>query len=726
LEIYDRLAPWIQDYIYRAGWQALRPVQIAAGEALFSSQAHVLLSTGTASGKTEAAFLPALTLLNENPASSVGILYVSPLKALINDQFVRLQGLLEEGGIPVTKWHGDASASGKARLLRNPEGVLQITPESLEGLLTRRAHDIPALFGDLRFVVVDEVHHFMANERGIQLQCLLERLERTAGCAPRRIGLSATLGDTGAACAWLSAGTGRQCLHPSPPEQKRRLLLRLDYTAAEENGKWKLLYEQTLGKKTIVFTIERVAAELACANLKRIAARHKTPDVYRVHHGSLATALREETEREIKRSEQPLVTAATVTLELGLDIGDMDRVVQFGLSPLSASSFTQRIGRCGRKGQPAELLFLLQSELESDPAEPLTRIDWDFIKCIAIIQLYLEEKWVEPIAAHTKPFSLCFHQTMCVTAAAGEIAAARLAQEILTLPAFSAVTQEEYRTLLQHLMHLKLLQKGDAGGLMLGAAADLPVSSYDFLSVFRVPDEFQVRHKGDTIGTVTETTLPGERLVLGGKCWAVLRCDEEKKIITVLPSRRTAETKWKSFCTGNLHAHLLERMRRVLAEDAVYAYLNPHSAQALAQMRGIAARYGLATQAIFESGHEFGADLGGDRSTKLFPWLGTPALQALCLALKKQGVTAEILPGGFNPVYLDCGHKKPAELRHTLRAIQATGICSAELEFEPQKLRPRGKFDAFLPEKLLREETAAQYLDCEKAMEWLANATVVT
>ncbi|MDR2752904.1 MAG: DEAD/DEAH box helicase [Oscillospiraceae bacterium] len=719
MDMYEQFAPYIQDYIYRQGWSGLRPVQTAAAEVLFGSDDHLLLSTGTASGKTEAAFLPALTLLHRKPAQSVGILYVSPLKALINDQFARLTGLLAAGGLPVTKWHGDAPAGAKTRLLQSktandegPRGVLQITPESLESLLMHKSAACKRLFADLRFVIVDEVHYFMSNERGLQLQCLLARLERLCGCNPRRIGLSATLGNPEAAMDWLCAGTHRRCRHPEVPDQKRRLLLWMRYFCFGEEGMRSLLYEQTLGKKTIIFTIERVAAELTIAHLKRIAAKAKSPDVYRVHHGSINAALREETEREMKRSETPVVTAATVTLELGLDIGDLDRVIQMGLAPLSVSSFVQRIGRCGRLGQQAELLFVLQSELEPTPDDPLSHLDWELIKAIAIVQLYLEERWVEPIAPQWQPFGLLYHQTMCTLAALGEVSPARLAQNMLTLPAFRAISQEDFKLLLRHLIDRGHIMRGDAGGLMVGYNAEPIVTSYEFLSVFTAPDEFQVRHKNETIGTVTEATLPGERLVLTGRCWEVTACDEQKKIINVKPSKRTAETKWKSFTRGKMHKHLVRRMHRVLAEDTDYPYLSPETRNSLAKMRGIARTLGLATRSIVPL---------PPNSCILAPQLGTPALQTLQLALQGQGIRASMIPGGFTPMLLHCESCTEPMLRRALRALRTEGINLALLDFDPLKLRPRQKFDDFLPEELLRREIIAECLDVDGAMQFAAD-----
>ena len=214
MNVFERYAPFIQDYIYRSGWQSLRGVQNAAGEAIFGTEENVLLTASTASGKTEAAFFPILTLLDENPSKTVGVLYIAPLKALINDQFGRLSELCEEEGIVVTRWHGDAAVSRKQKLLRHPSGILQITPESLEAMLINKHMEIPSLFGDLRFIVIDEIHSLLRADRGLQTFCLIERLCRLAGCSPRRIGLSATIGNPEDAGRFLSAGSGRGTIIP--------------------------------------------------------------------------------------------------------------------------------------------------------------------------------------------------------------------------------------------------------------------------------------------------------------------------------------------------------------------------------------------------------------------------------------------------------------------------------------------------------------------------------
>lgn len=214
MDVFNRYAPFIQDAIYEHGWQSLRGVQVAAGEAIFGTDQNVLLSASTASGKTEAAFFPILTLMAEDPPASVGALYIAPLKALINDQFDRLNEVCAEGDIPVWHWHGDVSQTHKRKLMKHPSGILQITPESLEAMLLHRHAAINALFGDLRFIVIDELHALMRGDRGGQTLCLVERLSRMAGVNPRRIGLSATIGDPQQAAEFLSAGTGKRTVVP--------------------------------------------------------------------------------------------------------------------------------------------------------------------------------------------------------------------------------------------------------------------------------------------------------------------------------------------------------------------------------------------------------------------------------------------------------------------------------------------------------------------------------
>lgn len=213
-EIFSRYCPLVQDFIYACGWQELRPVQAEAGRVLFDTEDNLILSSDTASGKTEAVFFPIITDMTESPANSVEVLYIAPLKSLINDQFYRIETLLLDSGIPVHHWHGDVSQSHKKKLLEEPRGILQITPESLESMLINRASDIIRIFGGLKYIIIDEIHTLMSADRGNQVICQLDRLDRILGTSPRRIGLSATIGNIDNAKKWLAGNSKRAVQAP--------------------------------------------------------------------------------------------------------------------------------------------------------------------------------------------------------------------------------------------------------------------------------------------------------------------------------------------------------------------------------------------------------------------------------------------------------------------------------------------------------------------------------
>lgn len=305
MDAFSRYAPFIRDYIYRSGWKSLRAVQNAAADAIFNTDDNVLLTASTASGKTEAAFFPILTLLDENPSSTVGVLYIAPLKALINDQFGRLDELCEEAGIAVTRWHGDAPQNAKKRLIKHPSGILQITPESLEAMMITKHMEIPSLFGDLRFIVIDEVHSLLRGDRGLQTFTLIERLCRTAGCNPRRIGLSATIGHPEEAGAMLAAGSGRATIIPrfdggkdvwrlsvqhfynsgtqaaegaQPMADEPPIEDPTDTAPAEADPGMAYIFEHTRGRKCLIFTNSREECELVCQNLRMYCRENNEPE----------------------------------------------------------------------------------------------------------------------------------------------------------------------------------------------------------------------------------------------------------------------------------------------------------------------------------------------------------------------------------------------------------------------------------------------------------------
>ena len=498
MSAFDRYAPFVQDYIYRNRWENLRAIQVAAADAIFNTDENVLLTASTASGKTEAAFFPIITLFSEAPPTSVGCIYIGPLKALINDQFTRLTDLCDEADIPVWHWHGDVAQSHKSRLMKRPSGILQITPESLEAMLLHKHAAIPKLFGDLRFVVIDEVHSLLRGDRGGQTLCLIERLSRIAGVNPRRIGLSATIGDPEKTGEFLSLGTGRKTIIPKIEVKgsKWRLSMEHFYVKDVQAAEGKdiqdalpvlqektaeapknadpgigYIYEHTRGKKCLVFVNSREECETVTTTLRQYCDIQNERDRFLIHHGNLSASYRETAEGIMKDDSQYMTTVTTATLELGIDIGRLERAFQID-APWTVSSFLQRMGRTGRRESPPEMWFVMrEDEPEARAMLPAT-IPWKLLQGIALVQLYLEERWCEPPRLDRFAYSLLYHQTMSTLASCGEMSPKALADRILRLHYFRRVSQDDYKILLRHLIKTDHIQQTEQGGLIVGLAGE--------------------------------------------------------------------------------------------------------------------------------------------------------------------------------------------------------------------------------------------------------------
>jgi len=725
MDVFNRLAPFIQEFIYQNKWEELRGNQVAACEVIFDSDDNLLLSSGTASGKTEAAFLPILTELYNHPSKSVGILYISPLKALINDQFKRLEQMLLDSNIPVTKWHGDASQTQKQRLIKNPEGLLQITPESLESLLTNKRGACLSLFSDLRFVVIDEVHSFMRDVRGLQLLCMLERLKQLTGVNPRRIGLSATLGDLSLAQNWLNTGTGRACVAPVVEEGKKRVRLHVerfvnyadkrDIVTEDNSGNvvdvdsgsmgnrehYDYLFKQTLDQKTIIFTNSREETEYIMAHLREIALKHKAPDVYRVHHGNISALLRESAEDEMKSTDEKIVTGATVTLELGIDIGSLDLAVQVG-APINVSSFAQRLGRCGRRGQIPQLLFTFVENIKIHSDSVLGPINWDFIRTIGIIELYLKEHWIEPIPPQHHAYNLLYHQTMSVLKSNGEMSPAGLAQSVLSLGCFAHIPQEDYKLLLSHLISIDQLERTEHGGLMIGREGEKIVNSHKFLTVFLAPEYLLVKDENRTIGTVDKVYPVGMRFALAGMAWETVDVNEKSKVLFVKRVPGISLVDWDQTAFIELHTVLVRKIRSVLKEDDSYPYLSIRCKERLAEIQYIARNSGLLDNLVTPL---------SDRKYAIFPWVGTRQLMTLNYALRHRGIKSK-LPWIFC-VFLEVVFDgTPEELEDIIQDILRSELDLYDLPL-PDKVQIEGKYNEFIPTDLLRKQFIADYLDFE-------------
>lgn len=770
--IFERFPAFIREYIYAHGWESLRAVQIAAAQTLFLTDHHLLLTSSTASGKTEAAFFPVLSSLYERPPQTVGALYIAPLKSLINDQFYRLDELLDLSGIPVTRWHGDVAMSHKRHLLDKPAGILQITPESLEAMLINRSNDIVRLFGDLRFVVIDEIHTLTGTDRGNQILCQLARIGHLIGHEPRRIGLSATIGDPEQAAAWLAGGSRTPVDVPRFEEGKIRWRLGLEHFYVQNTGDdqshdpgdgdgfdreelpvgepsdelsdpadrigratavaiadalaqaaqeradptrldagYEYMYDCVKDKKSLVFANSREETEYLCATFRQIARERSEPDVFLIHHGNLSASIREEAEAKMKDEETFAVTCATVTMELGIDIGRLERVLQ-SQAPNSVTSFLQRLGRSGRRGEPPEMMMVFREE-DPLPNTPLPQlIPWELLRGIAIIQLYVEERFIEPPARRCMPMSLLFHQTLSMLAASGELTLRRLAERVLSLPPFASVTKEDYRTLLLSMLEHEYLEMTEEKGLIVGLAGERLLKSFKFYAVFKDSEDYTVRAGSDEIGTITTPPPVGDRFALAGRVWEVEELDIQRKLIYVRQVEGKMEVSWPGDF-GEIHTRILERMRRVLEEDTVYPYLKPNARHRLEVARHIARNTGM----IGEGSHSL-LSLGG-YSWCLFPWLGTRSFRTLRKFLQRIGGEFRISNLEFEGCYymtfrMERGNDY--DLISRLDRVASSEGIDCEALVQNGEIPVFEKYDEYIPGELLRRAYASDRLRADEAI----------
>lgn len=805
MNAFNRFAPFVQDFIYANGWESLRSIQVAAADAIFNTNENVLLTASTASGKTEAAFFPILTLFSEDPPASVGALYIGPLKALINDQFYRLNDLCDQADIPVWHWHGDVAASHKRKLLQNPSGILQITPESLEALLLHKHSAISRLFGDLQFIVIDEVHSLLRGDRGGQTLCLIERLSAMAGVNPRRIGLSATMGDPERTGDFLAAGTGRGTIIPRFDEPRRTWRLSMDHfyitgpqaterltvstdpqpaevisvetlpagapsvedvlarayepdaephdlvasTARKETAGQEpphvqgtardttgnntadvsippaaqqelmapsdtapqdadpgigYIFEHTRGRKCLVFVNSREEAESVCTLLRQYCEAMHEPDRFLIHHGNLSASYRQSAEEAMRDEELALTTVTTATLELGIDIGRLERAFQID-APFTVSSFLQRMGRTGRRDLPPEMHFVIREE-QPEPRSMLPEtIPWKLLQGIALVQLYLEERWVEPPQLDRLPYSLLYHQVMATLASCGELTPAELAGRVLTLSYFHRVTADDLRCLLHYLLETDQIEQTERSGLIVGITGERTTNSFKFYAVFQENEEYTVRCESSELGTIVNPPPPGERIAIAGHCWIVEEVDHKRRLVycTQVKGRVPA---YFGDCPGDINTHVLERMRRVLRETSSYPYLMGNARARLLQARHVARAGGVTERPLI--------NLGGD-TWALFPWLGSYAFLALERLLKIK-CAKELGLKGLDP-------SRPYFLQFRMDADEETfyEVCAeaAQSDFDPIELVYPGevpyfnKYDQFLPESLVRKGFAEGVLDIE-------------
>jgi len=513
--VYDTLHGSLQlVLLQRLGWSSLRDVQEKTYHAVVSGD-DVLVIAPTAGGKTEAALIPVIDRILKEGSPGVAALYISPLKALINDQEERFAAFCTPTGLDVTKWHGDVPKGDRAWPEGEPPHLLMITPESLEVMLLER--NLAADLRHLRVVIIDEIHAFMESERGVHLIALLDRLDQIAGNPVQRIGLSATVGNPEGVLSWMASGRcGRKLVRmPVSPRRKQFSFV----MEPDDERRTDAIVRIVTGKKALVFMNSRSDAEALTGHL-----RGRVRDLA-VHHSSLSPAARRAAEDAFTRAGSACIIC-TSTLELGIDIGDLDVVVQVGPPP-SVSSFLQRMGRSGRRGRPPYVACILKSPCE--------------LLCMTAVIECASRKEVEELVPMKRPCNVLLQQLLLAVYREGRVSRRRLASSLLLLAPFREISEPALGKIINHLvLHEFLVTDGDM--LMLGSAAERTFGRSNWKDLFSViagSGEYRaVTPDGEVVGRLDArfvSSRQGGSFSLGGQSWRLVKSDADHERVVVLP-----------------------------------------------------------------------------------------------------------------------------------------------------------------------------------------------
>ncbi|WP_316862862.1 DEAD/DEAH box helicase [uncultured Cohaesibacter sp.] len=725
---FDRLARPIQKWIRGRNWTALRPIQAEAINAIFGSEADLIIAAGTAGGKTEAAFLPLISQVLQSPSESgFDLVYIGPLKALITDQARRMEDICQHASLAITPWHGDVSASIKARARKKPKGILLITPESLEAMFIRNGLQVPVYFSQTRAIIIDELHSLLDNERGVHLRSLMNRMELAVGHPIRRLGLSATLGDMDLARTYLCPNKPEQVQLVEGQNDSSELLLQLrgyvqgsmqfpenkkttdgcEWTRNENDTEQdehaadraiaEHIFEKMRGKRNLVFAGARNRVELYADLLRNKCDNEHLPQEFYAHHANLSRYERSFVEDRLSKGNCPTTAICTSTLELGIDIGDVNCVGQIG-APFTVASLRQRLGRSGRRaGQPAILRQYAIEDYLSPGSHIADRLRLNLLRAIAMIELLLN-RWCEPPSQEALHLSTLVHQTLSIIAERGGASAKRLYITLCQKGPFRKVSPDLFGKLLRSLgdPEIGLIEQADGDLLLLGPKGEKLVEHYSFYAVFKTPEEYRLLHDGKEIGTLPVDMVlnKGSQLIFAGRRWEVIEIDITSRAILVIPSQSGTPPKFGGD-PGLIDDKVVSKMRFVLADSFVPQYLDKTAVALLEEARSNYQSYRLDKSRLISQ---------ADGSHILSTWRGTVKTCSLALALQTLGFKTSLYDGmievSSNPdnLTIEDGLCQIADGRHNNMFSE-----DSNLMFE--------KFHPFLTEELLRLDALSNKLD---------------
>lgn len=578
---FKLLKPEVGKAIYDLKWERFRLIQDKSIEAVVKTKNDIIISAPTASGKTEAAFLPAISECVPEINSTLKIVYISPLKALINDQFFRIEKLCSHLKCKVTKWHGDASQTLKNKLLTSPSGVILITPESLESFLINRNSLLFELFKDVDYYIVDEVHSFVGGQRGDQLRSILNRLDYTIKRRPRRILLSATIGSLDNYKQWLDND------NPVFIEDKNdgkgiKGSVRYFEVDDDKESYFNELKKITSTGKRLIFGNSKGHLEETCSTLKTLLKENNS--YIEIHHGSLSKEQREFVEGRL-RKEPHLSVFCTNTLELGIDIGNIDEVSLIS-PPWSVASFIQKIGRSGRKeNSKIEFSFVLTNPPVTSKSHICDGLRIDLVQSIALVELMLEG-WCEPGNAQTDSYSTFVHQVMSHLAQKRSTNFDSIKNEIATKSFSEKVSDTDLKSVIEHLISTNYVSKDQQSNLTLDTNGDRLTEKFDFYSVFFTPEEWTIHAETKKLGTIPLKNIfrEGDTILFSGRKWKIKNVDFSDKVIQVIPANVGNPPKFLG-SAGTYHKKIHEKIRQIYEGEERFVYLTNSSLDLLTLAR---------------------------------------------------------------------------------------------------------------------------------------------
>jgi len=712
---FSLLHPSVQRRLWDMKWTELRPLQVQAINRISLASGDLIISAATASGKTEAAFLPILSKIADEPLGSVRSLYVGPLKALINDQFARINDLCHHLEMPVHDWHGDVSASRKAKLLECPGGVLLITPESLESIFVNRSTALRNLFNGLRFIVIDELHSFLDNERGLHLRSLLSRLRSVIEqpASVRTIGLSATIGDLSIATRYVNEDQPQDVHTIDDKIETRSTKLRIhgycwEFEEEDKDDNPSVpdelmrfaqdVVQHCKGKSNLIFANSKGDIEELADLCASIGRDEGINDRFLVHHGSLSAAIREDTEATMKEGK-PATAFCTSTLEMGIDIGSVSMIGQVD-PPWSVASLKQRIGRSGRRKGESQILRMYIRCHQTTPQDDLfDRLHLQLIQAIAVTELMLE-RWAEPARLPVCDLSTLTQQIISYIFQRGGARADELHRVLCVAGPFRDISTNVFAQLLRQLVEKDVLEQEPEGDLILGLLGESLRKNKGFYAVFNTPSEYSVIYEGTILGTLSSAPEKGERLLFAGRRWQVIDVDPEKLELHVIPAHGWKRPKF-SGSGGEIHEKIRKKMREILLGDKKFIYLDDAATSLLESARS-AADISHLSQPLISL---------GPRKTAIMTWTGTRIQQTLVSIfdyLKVEATDKQIAIVIGAPL---------EKTRATLQQLCETSFNEKVLAYEMLKNgsgAPRRKYDWLLnPE--LRVTSLTGWLDVQSA-----------